>query len=81
MFTLKWIPKPHMEIVLANEVLDLCDLLVELSHPCPLHPGKYVFFYKQSILSVIPKVTTQILFSTPALILPSNCRGCMKFMY
>ena len=57
MFTLKWIPKPHMEIVLANQVLNLCDLLVELSHPCPVHPGKYVLFYKQKILSVIPKVT------------------------
>ena len=44
-FTSKWIPKPHIELVLANEVLNFCDLIVQLSHTCPLHPGSYVFFF------------------------------------
>ena len=46
----------HMEFVLVNEVVNLCDLLVQLSHPCPLHPGNYVFSYEQTIPSVIPIV-------------------------
>ena len=56
MFTLKWIPKPHMKFVLANEALNLCDLLVQLSHPCPLHPGKYVLLYQGVIPIAVPKV-------------------------
>ena len=77
MFTLKWIPKPHMEFVLANEVLNLCDLLVQLRHPCPLHPGNYVLLYSAAIPNAVPKVIITI-YSAPALILHSNCRGSIK---
>ena len=56
MVFLTWIPKPHIEFVFVNEKLNLCDMLVQLSHPCPLHPGKYVFFYQKTIPSVLPKV-------------------------
>ena len=64
MVTLKWIPKPHTEIFLLNEVLNLCDLLFELSHPCPLHPGKFVLLYQESIPIAIPEVMIAIKIST-----------------
>ena len=77
MVTLKWIPKPHVKILLLNEVLNLCDQLVQLGHPCPLHPGNYVLFYQDSIPIAVPKVMIAI-YLAPTLILHSNCRGCMK---
>ena len=64
MVTLKWIPKPHTEIVLLNEVLNLCDLLFELRHPCPLHPGNFVLLYQESIPIAVPEVTIAIKIST-----------------
>ena len=65
MVTLKWIPKPHTEITLLNEVHNLCDLLVELRYPCPLHPGNYVLLHQEFIPSVFPKVVINShLFST-----------------
>ena len=66
MANLKWIPKPHTQFVLLNEVLNLCDQLVQLRHPCPLHPGNYVLIYDQEMIipSVFPKVIITILFST-----------------
>ena len=81
--TSKWMPKPHVEFVIDNEVLNLCDLLVELNHPCPLHPVNYVFIYQLTITSEIPKVIiiTNANYILPALILFFNCRGCMKFMH
>ena len=66
MANLKWIPKPHTQFVLLNEVINLCDQLVQLRHPCPLHPGNYVLIYDQDMIipSVFPKVVITILFST-----------------
>ena len=66
MANLKWIPKPHTQFVLLNEVINLCDQLVQLRHPCPLHPGNYVLIYDQEMIipSVFPKVIITILFST-----------------
>ena len=66
MANLKWIPKPHTQFVLLNEVINLCDQLVQLRHPCPLHPGNYVLLYDQEMFipSVFPKVLITILFST-----------------
>ena len=63
MVFLTWIPKPHMEFVFVNEKLNLCDMLVQLSHPCPLHPGNYVFFYQKTIPSVLPKVNIPKFYS------------------
>ena len=80
MVTLKWIPKPHTEFVLLSEVLNLCDLLVELRHPCPLHPGNYVSLHQEFIPSAVPKVIITI-YLAQALILHSNCRGSIKLMY
>ena len=80
MVTLKWIPKPHAEIILLNEVLNLCDLLVQLGHPCPLHPGNYVLLYQGAIPIAVPKVVI-VIYLAPILILHSNFRGCIKVRY
>ena len=81
MVTLKWIPKPHTEIFLLNEVLNLCDLLFDLSHPCPLHPGNFVFLYQESIPIVFPKVMIAIYLAPILIVLHSNCRDCIKVKY
>ena len=80
MVTLKWIPKPHTEILILDEVLNLCDVLFELRHPCPLHLGNYVLLYQESIPIAIPEVMIAIKLA-PTLILHSNCRGCIKVKY
>ena len=66
-------------LTLLKETLNLCDLLTELHHPCPVSPGHFIFDKHDTVVTALPKVTPIshlspcfALFHTPDM--PNMCR-------